>query len=223
MPTREKCRQKPNRRRSRPVVAFGPRLHELFGLVSITLLMAACQGTGRIMADDEADLVGNESAGAAAYNKILTDGIAKLLTSHSAQSEGSQPVTVAVMGIENQGSEELGDWGAQLYELIATSINESPRYQTINRRMIDRALSASNLRQDDLFLPAGRRQFLETLETDENPVQVLLFPSISTGTTTSGRTSQRDTILKLDLVDMVTGWDEQFTSKVSKEYQKSLF
>ncbi|MFT5478978.1 MAG: putative endonuclease, partial [Planctomycetota bacterium] len=32
MPTREKCRQKPNRRRSRPVVAFGPRLHELFGL-----------------------------------------------------------------------------------------------------------------------------------------------------------------------------------------------
>ena len=196
---------------------------KLTTLISITLLMAACQGTGRIMEDNEADLVGNESAGAAAYNKILADGIAKLFASHATEHEGSGPVTLAVMGIENQGAEELGDWGAHLYEQIATTINESARYRTINRRMVDRALSASNLRQDDLFLPAGRRQFLETLEVQENPIDLLLFPSISTGTTKSGRASQQDTSLKLELVDMVTGWSEQFTSKVSKEYQKSLF
>ncbi|MFT7478594.1 MAG: photosystem II stability/assembly factor-like uncharacterized protein, partial [Gammaproteobacteria bacterium] len=43
MPTREKCRQKPKGRRSRPVVAFGPRLHELFGLaLSLVSIAAAC-------------------------------------------------------------------------------------------------------------------------------------------------------------------------------------
>jgi len=190
-------------------------------LLSLCLLLAACQDTGRIKSATEADLVGSEAAGSAAYNQIVTDGIEQLLASHSAQHEGSAPMTLAVMGIENQGAEELGDWGPQLYEVISTSVNQSGRYRTVNRRMIDRVLSASNLRQDDLFLPAGRRRFVETLELESDPIQLLLFPSLTTGTTKSGRTSQRDTILTLHLIDMVTGWDDQFASKVRKEYKKS--
>ena len=196
--------------------------HKLAILLFTGLALAACKDTGRIKADTEGDVVGTTTAGAAAYGQIIQDGVQKLLGSHSAQAQGTDRMTLAVMGVDNQGSEELGDWGGQIYEQITTSINQSGRYRTVSQRMVDRALQVSNLRQDDLFLPAGRRKFIETLEAEDNPVQLLLFPKITTGSTAAGRTQQRDYMLTLELIDVTTGWDDRFSSKVRKEYKKGL-
>lgn len=194
--------------------------NKLVGLLIASLALAACKDTGRIKADTEGDLVGATGAGSAAYNQIVEEGVQKLLGSHSAQVEGTERMTLAVLGVDNQSSEELGDWGGQIYEELASSINNSGRYRTVSRRMVDRALQLSNARQDDLFIPAKRRDFLATLEAEDNPVQLLLFPKITSGTTQSGRTKQVDYVLTLELVDVLTGWDERFSSKVRKEYKK---
>lgn len=195
-------------------------MKKLATMIALAAALAACKDTGRIKADTEGDVVGTTTAGSATYNQIIEDGVQKLLGSHSAQNAGTERMSLAVMGIDNQGSEELGDWGGQLYEQITTSINQSGRYRTVSQRMVDRALSISNLRQDDLLIPAGRRKFLETLEAEDNPVQLLLFPKITTGSTDAGRTQQRDYMLTLELVDVNTGWDDRFSSKVRKEYKK---
>lgn len=184
------------------------------------LALTSCRATGRIKAETEGDIVGTRTAGAATYNQIIEEGVQKLLASHSAQAQGTERLTLAVMGIDNRGSEELGDWAGQLYEEIATSINASGRYRTVSQRMIDRALQVTNQRQEDLLLPAGRRKFISILEAESNPVQLLLFPKITTGTTDAGRKSQRDYLLTLELIDVTTGWDDRFSSKVRKEYRE---
>lgn len=190
-------------------------------LLALVVLAAACASrSGRIKSEDEGDLVGRSAAGSAAYNQVIGEAMDDLLSSHSAAHSGTERATVAVLGFENVGIEELLDWEEQLYDIITNQVNQSGRYRTVSRRFVDRALAEGNLRQEDLFLPRYRRQFIEILEAQGNPVELLLFPRLSTGTTTSGDTSQRDYVLTLELVDVETGWDDRHSAKVRKEYER---
>lgn len=189
------------------------------GLLALTAL--ACQGpTGRVKDDTEGTLVGSRTAGAETYDRQVAEVVTKMLASHSAQ-HGVTRATMCVLGIENQGAEDLGDWSEQLYDTINVSINQSRAYRTLSRRVLDRALQESNLRQDDLLLPKYQRKFIEVLEAEGNPAEILVFPKISTGTTQSeGGVSQRDYLLTLELIDVARGWDDVHTAKVSKEYTR---
>ena len=60
----------------------------LTALLIAAAALTACKDTGRIKADTEGDVVGTTGAGSATYNQIIEDGVQKLLSSHSAQSEG---------------------------------------------------------------------------------------------------------------------------------------
>jgi len=170
------------------------------------------------MEDSEQDYVGSRAAGAAAYDRLISEAVGKLLDGHSAARAGAGQLKVAVLGVDNASSEELGDWQAQIFELISTSISNSGRYSTVSIRYVNAALRETNLRRDDLFIPAKRRGFLAVLERDDNPAQLLLFPKITSGTTLSDDVKQRNYTLTLELVDVETGKDTRETARLRKAY-----
>lgn len=199
------------------LVAFGLCLGSL-GLLG--LLGGCSEPQGRVMEDSEQDYVGARAAGAEAYNRLIAGAVEKLLQDHISARAGTGRLSVAALPVENASAEELGDWQEEIYELIATSINQSGRYRTINRRFIEEALRTTRLRQEQLFIPAQRRQFLQTLETTNNPAQLLLFPKLTSGTTLGEDVKQRSYTLTLDLVDVETGEDYKVAERIRKAYTK---
>ncbi len=182
--------------------------------------LVACgpQESGRIKSDDEADLVGSRQAGAATYQEIVSEAVAGLLSSHSAAHEGPGRYTIGIVGIDVRGAEDLGDWEEQLYEVLANSVDASESYHSVSRRALDRGLLEAELRVEDLFLPKYRRELVRVMEADGNPVQLLIFPNLTTGTTVRGSEKQRDYLMTLELVDVATGWEDRFSGKVRKAY-----
>ena len=190
-------------------------------VVVLALAVVSCAGPqGRIMEDSEQDHVGARAAGAAAFDRLVTGSVSKLLGSHHAAHAGAGKLKVAVLRIDNASAEELGDWQEQIFDLISTSVNQSGRYETVSVRYVDAALRETRLRRDDLFLPAKRRQFLGILERDDNPAQVLLFPKLSSGTTRGDGIGQRNYLLTLELVDVASGKDYRVAERIRKAYRR---
>lgn len=183
------------------------------------LVLCACGSPqGKIMTEDQGDLVGAKSAGSATFSRLIAGATNKLLEDHSASTSGLGQLKVACLDVQNRGIEELSDWREQIYELIATSINQSDRYRTISREFVNAVLRETRLRPDELYIPAKRRLFLQTLETENNPVQVVIIPRLTTGTTDAGSTRQRDYLLTLELIDVVSGENRRVAEKLRKEY-----
>lgn len=183
-------------------------------------LILSCGGpSGRIKADDEADLVGADRAGSAAYHEVIAEGVERLLQSHSATTKGER-WSLACLGFENAGLEELVDWEEQLYELITGAVTRSGRYKVVSRRFLEAGMKEASVRQDELFLPKHQRSLAAALERANQPVQLFLFPKLTTGTTRAGNKKQRDYLLTLELVEVETGWSDKFVGKVSKEYTR---
>lgn len=178
-----------------------------------------CQPKARIMDANEDDLVASSGAGAPTYDRLVAQSVEKLLQSHSAAKGGLDKLKVAVMKVENKGVEELVDWQEQLYQLTTTSINQSNRYRTVSVRFVDAALRETRLRPDQLFLPKYRRQFVAELEAQGSPVEALLFPTLTTGTTFGVNARQRNYLYTLELVDVETGWNEKVSSRVNKSFR----
>ena len=191
------------------------------GWVVVGLLAMSCSGPeGRVMEDAEEDIVGNRAAGAETFDRLIEGAVQKLLLEHSAASTGVKH-QIAVLEVENASAEELTDWQEQIYDKLDTSINQSERYVTISRRFVDEALRETRLRPDNLFLPKYRRDFIAVLEQSGNPVELLLFPKLSSGTTRGGDdTTQRNYLLTLELVDVDSGKSETFSQPVRKQYQR---
>lgn len=129
--------------------------------------------------------------------------------------------TVCFIGVENKSAEELGDFKDQIYETIDSQINSSDGYRGVSRRMVDAALRESRLRPDSLFLPDNRRLFSSILGRDGTPVDFLLFATITSGTTDRNKSSQRDYVLTLEMVNIHTGDFMKESAKIRKGYSKS--
>jgi len=192
---------------------------------------AGCRGrqTAEIKYPGEADMVGSHTAGAATYKPLIDQAVGRLLALHS---QGIQPASfnagspgpmrVCFVGAENKSAEELGDFKAQIYELIDTKIVQSGLYTTISRRYVDAGLSEIRLRPEQLFLPSYRRQFLAVMERMEQPFDFILMATITSGTTTSNKDYQRDYLLTLEMVDMSTGVPDKESALLRKGYNRSL-
>ena len=190
-------------------------------VAALALTLVSCtEPQGRIMDDSEQDHVGSKAAGAAAFDRLITGSVTKLLDSHNAAHAGTGKLKVAVLRVDNASAEELLDWQEQIFDLISTSINQSGRYETVSVRYVDAALRDTRLRRDDLFLPAKRREFLKILERDDNPAQVLLFPKLSSGTTVGDNVGQRNYLMTLELVDVSSGKDFRVSERIRKAYTR---
>lgn len=187
-------------------------------------LLASCESgpRGRVMADTDQDYVGNRAAGAETFDRLISEAVERTLAGHTAARTGNDPLKVVSLPVENASAEELGDWQEQIYELIDTSINRSERYTMISQRFVDAALREARLRPDELFIPAKRRTFVAILEQEGQPVDLLLFPRLTSGTTSAGQgVTQRNYLLNLELVDLKSGESFKYSSKpLRKEYQR---
>ena len=156
----------------------------------------------------------------AAFLPLIAETVERILKGHSAaRNELGDKMKIVCLEIENASGEELGDWTDQLYELIDTSINTSGRYNNVSIRFVRAALLENRLRSTDLFLPAKRRLFLETLEANGDVVEAMIFPKLTRGTSQAENITQRNYALTLELVDVKTGYSDKETARLRKEYR----
>nr|WP_315852622.1 penicillin-binding protein activator LpoB [Rubripirellula reticaptiva] len=196
---------------------------------------------GHVLASNDSDLVGSHAAGAATWNPLVDESVAKLLSRcppaiqtvgfdtidgmpvggpiGSALANG--PATVCFVGIENKSAEELGDFKDQIYEQIDSQINSAETFRGISRRMVDAALVDTRLRPDSLFLPDNRNRFAASLGRQGTPVDYLLYATITSGTTDRNKSSQRDYTLTLEMVNLHSGDFMKESAKLRKGYSKT--
>ncbi|MBB3206569.1 hypothetical protein FHS27_002381 [Rhodopirellula rubra] len=131
------------------------------------------------------------------------------------------PARVCFIGIENKSAEELVDFKDQLYERIDSQVNAGEAFRSISRRMVDAALIETRLRPDSLFLPANRAAFAAALGRQGTPVDYLLYATITSGTTDRNKSTQRDYVLTLEMVNLHSGDYIKESAKIRKGYHKT--
>lgn len=193
--------------------------------------ITGCSGTryGHILKTEDADMVGSHAAGAAVWNPLVDEAVAKLLsrcpTVQRAGFDGgpeevlpSGPPTVCFVGIENKGAEELTDFKDQLYERIDSQVNGNPGFRNVSRRMVEAALIETRLRPDSLFMPGNQELFATALGRQGTPIDYLLYARITSGTTKRNDNTQRDYVLTLDMVNIHTGDYIKESATIRKGY-----
>jgi hypothetical protein len=87
--------------------------------------------------------------------------------------------------------------------------------------LVDQALLETRLRPDSLFLPHNRSVFAASLQQQNSPVDYLLYAKITTGTTDRNKSSQRDYMLTLEMVNIHTGEFLKESATIRKGYSKT--
>lgn len=195
------------------------------------LVCCGCRGYkyGHLLKPGDADMVGSHSAGSEVYKPLVDESVARLLGSCnvtpqmlSVAPDGTvMPRRVVFVGIENKSSEELGDFKDHLYELIDARINRSEEFAAVSKRMVDSALATTRLRPEELLVGDGMQMLTSILQSDGQPVDYLLFATLTSGTTERNSSSQRDYLLTLELVDVNTGVFQKEQAEISKGYHRS--
>lgn len=231
----------------RPPNSLNCLASDAIALVVVVALLASLTGCagkqyGHLLANNDKDLVGSHAAGAATWNLLVDETVAKLLSDcpphiqpvafngqidvHISNPVVGQPLAggsanVCFVGIENKSAEDLGDFKDQLYEQIDSQINQNGNFRVISRRMVQAALKETRLRPDALFLPDNRQMFASVLGRAGTPVDYLLFATITSGTTDRNKTSQRDYTLTMEMVNLHTGDFLKESAKIRKGYSKT--
>lgn len=191
---------------------------------------AGCRGYqyGHIVKNDQPDMVGSHSAGAEVFNPLIDETVAKLLASQ--QTSPDSPLgpdgvplrrSIFFAGIENKSAEELGDFKDQIYQQIDTQINRSQAFQAISGRVVESALRDTRLRPDSLFRPDNMALFCSVLQRDGQPIDYILYATLTSGTTERNKSSQRDYLLTLELVDTHTSTSLKEYASIRKGYHSS--
>ena len=203
---------------------------------------------GHLLSGEDKNLVGSHAAGAATWNPLVDEAVARLLgrcptAVHPVSFDGDDPLAathadgsfdeidspylaagranVCFIGIENKSAEDLLDFKDQLYERIDSQISSSDSFRMVSRRKVGAALMQARLRPDSLFLPNNRALFASVLGSEGTPVDYLLFATITSGTTDRNRTSQRDYLLTLEIVNIHSGETVKESAKIRKGYSKT--
>jgi hypothetical protein len=173
-------------------------------------------------------MIGSHTAGAETWEPLVQESVSKLLGRQMNDikmvSHDGTPCRkrICFVGLENKSSEELGDFGEQIYEKIDTAINESEVFEVISRRLVEAGLRECGLRPDELYVPEKKRRFVAAMEKQDQPFDYLLYAKITSGTTPSNNKDyQRDYMLTFDMVDMETGKAVKEDAKLRKGYHKS--
>ena len=214
---------------------------------SIGLMGCAHRRYGHLLADNDIDMVGSHAAGAATWNPLVDQAVAQLLSrcpplvrpvgfeadagfspgwhpggeSVTGVELATGPATVCFIALENKSAEELGDFKDQIFERIDGQINQAETFRGISRRMVDAALRETRLRPDALFLPQNRELFAAALGRQGAPVDFLLYGTITSGTTDRNKSTQRDYLLTLEMVNVHSGDFVKESAKIRKGYHNS--
>lgn len=197
-----------------------------------TSLLAGCRSHqyGHIVDESQGDMVGSHAAGAAVYDPLIEEAVAKLLARQSmvvekASFQGAEvlpaPKTICFVGVENKSIEELGDFKDQIYQQIDTLLVQSEMFQPLSKRFVDAMLRETRLRPDSLLIPENMTTFTSVLQRQGQPLNYLLFATLTSGTTVRNRSQQRDYLLTLEMVNVHTGDYDKQSATISKGYHKT--
>jgi hypothetical protein len=196
-------------------------LSTAFLLLAMPWLVPGCVGdSARILGEDEPDLVDVHGAGAATYEILVTESVAKLLDPHRSRFATDPTVpTVAFVDLENRSAEELGEWREQLLDRIRSAVSRHGSFRLVSDRLVTAVMrEMGNPPVDQLLLPAGRRRFAEILERQDEPVQFLLYGSLTRGGTQGDYQRQANYLLTLELIDVKTGLATSDETMVRKAF-----
>lgn len=191
---------------------------------------SGCKGHqyAHILKESDKDMVGSHTAGAETWEPLIQTSVHDLLANEmgTIQLTSAEGIPckkrICFMHVENRSSEEIGDFGDQIYQKVNTIVNESKAFELINKRKIEAGLHQANLRSDDLLTPKGMRQFAMIMEQENEPIDYALYATITSGTTRSNKKDyQRDYLFTLELVNLKTGETETKSAEIRKGYHKS--
>lgn len=172
-------------------------------------------------------MVGSHAAGAETFKPLVEQAVAELLARHcEAAMPGPDgtippPLRICFVAVENKSAEEIGDFKEQIYQVIDTRILESRQFQPVNKRFVDAGLSQTRVRPDQLFVPENMRMFAAVMEQQGQPIDALLYATITSQTTRENKDYQRDYRLTLEMVDVRTGQYDKQAADISKGYYHS--
>lgn len=198
--------------------------------LSAIMVQAGCRGHqyGHLIRNDQANLVGSHTAGAEVYDPLVQESVARLLGSCQAMPGSSDeygnavgPCKICFVGVENKSAEELGDFKDQIYQMIDAQINRENTFEAVSRRMVDAALVETRLRPDALLVPGNMQLFTSVLQRQGQPIDYLLYATLTSGTTERNSSTQRDYLLTLEMVDTRTGAYRKEQAEIRKGYHKS--
>lgn len=202
------------------------------GSVTVTTLLGGCRGHqyGHVVQDEQPDLTGSHVAGSEVFNPLIEEAVAKLLARqqvvvHEAAYAGPDALpprkSICFVGVENKSIEELGDFKDQIYQQIDTMLVQSDSFQPISRRLVDSALRETHLRPDSLMIPDNMQLFTAVLQRQGQPINYLLYATLTSGTTVRNQSQQRDYLLTLELINVNTGAYDKQSAKIRKGYHKT--
>ena len=199
-------------------------------VIAATFTSSGCRSHqfAHLIKDDQSDMVGSHSAGAATFNPLINEAVARLLARQETpyqrvNFDGGPPLPkrICFIGVENHGIEELGDFKEQIYEQIDSQILAAPHFEPINRRYVQAGLLETRLRPDSLFMPQNMQTFTAAMQRAGQPFDYLMFAKLTSGTTEGNHSFQRDYVLTLEVVDVLTGAYDKESAKIRKGYHKS--
>lgn len=204
------------------------------GSLVVIVAMTGCRSGNqyaRVIRPGEKEMVGSHAAGQETFRPLIDEAVSKLLDRHppmmesqvSSQGEVLPPPRqqVCFVGVANKSAEEIGDFKEQIYQAIDSRLHESGSFVPISRQYVEAGLRDLRLRPDELFIPANMRSFTGVMERNGQPIEYLLFATVTSGTTRENKEYQRDYQLVLEMVNVHTGETDKQTATISKAYHQS--
>jgi hypothetical protein len=196
----------------------------------ILFVGTGCKGHqyAHVLNPNDKDMVGSHTAGAETWEPLIQQSVSQLLGKemNSIQLTSAEGIPckkrISFLHVDNRSAEEIGDFGDQIYQKIDTIINESDAFELVNIRAVKAGLQQASLRPDDLYTPGGRRKFASIMEQENEPIDYVLYATITSGTTRSNKKDyQRDYLLTLELVSLGTGKTVKESAEIRKGYHKT--
>lgn len=198
--------------------------------------LAGCRGQrqfARIVNPGDRMMVGSHQAGSETFGPLVDEAVAKLLARHAetpvqqvSYDESGRPLPcpskrICFVGVENKSAEDIGDFKDELYEVIDARLLESPTFEPLNRRFVEAGLRETRIRPDQLCIPERMREFAAHLEREGEPIDFLLYATLTSGTTRENRDYERSYRLTMELVDVRSGEYDKQSADLVKGYHHS--
>ena len=203
----------------------------IFSVLLFAFVTVGCRGYqyGHLIKNNQPDLVGSHAAGAEVFNPLIDEAVAKLLGrievsgQHGLISPDGMPIkpVICFVGVENRSAEELGDFKDQIYAQIDAKIGSADSFRTMSRRVVEAGLQQTRLRPDQLVVPDNMALFCSVLQREGQPVDYLLYAKLTSGTTERNKSSQRDYLLTLELINTRNADAISEQAAISKGYHSS--
>jgi hypothetical protein len=203
----------------------------LSAVIVFSIFLAGCRSnqTAEVVKPGEKQMVGSHEAGGETFGPLIDTAVGNLLARHSqsvqpagfTQNTQQAPLRICFVGVENQSSEEIGDFKQQIYQKIDSRILNSQIYQSVSQRYVAAGLHECGLRPDQLMIPSNMQRFTAALEQQGQPFDFMLYATITSGTTHDNKDYQRNYLLTLEMVNVHNGQYDKESAEIDKKYNVS--